>query len=519
MTRITVYDGAESIGGNKIFVEDQGRGVFLDFGKNFGKYAQYYEEFLKNRDSRGIHDLIHLDLIPKLNIYRRDLIPADIDMSSYPKLDISAVLLSHAHVDHSGNIGLLDMHIPVVASPLSIAILKGMQDSGVSSADSDAAYISPKIPAEDGLFLSSDKKASQQGRDFYCSSLPRDGLIDFLSRRPGHDGKNAKGYEPGECQPLDNAALPFTVQAYEVDHSIFGAVAYLLQGVTTVAYTGDFRLHGKLGDKTRDFVHHAKDASVLIIEGTRASRYSGPEGEADEQAPASEKTVGSTCLSAAEDARGLVIADFSPRNFERLETFTEIAQKTGRKLVVTAKDVYLLHALECADGTCRHRPVGIYRELTDQSRRKWETEVVEAEAGSQYVSHTDIREHPERYILCFSFFDIKHLLDIKPPSGGVYIYSSCEAFNEEMEIDFVRLGHWLDRFCIRSYGFCIGDDGKPKFDAGYHASGHASRQDIEWVIGQVDPDVVIPVHTQNKGWFVKTFDNVVDLKDGQTHDC
>jgi ribonuclease J len=40
MTRITVYDGAESIGGNKIFVEDQGPGIFLDFGKNFGKYAQ-----------------------------------------------------------------------------------------------------------------------------------------------------------------------------------------------------------------------------------------------------------------------------------------------------------------------------------------------------------------------------------------------------------------------------------------------------------------------------------------------
>jgi len=30
---------------------------------------------------------------------------------------------------------------------------------------------------------------------------------------------------------------------------------------------------------------------------------------------------------------------------------------------------------------------------------------------------------------------MKHPLDIKP-NGGSYIYSSCEAFNEEMEIDF-----------------------------------------------------------------------------------
>jgi hypothetical protein len=33
------------------------------------------------------------------------------------------------------------------------------------------------------------------------------------------------------------------------------------------------------------------------------------------------------------------------------------------------------------------------------------------------------------FILCFSFFDMKHLLDIKP-EGGTYIYSACEAFNE-----------------------------------------------------------------------------------------
>jgi hypothetical protein len=30
---------------------------------------------------------------------------------------------------------------------------------------------------------------------------------------------------------------------------------------------------------------------------------------------------------------------------------------------------------------------------------------------------------------------MKLLLDIKT-NGGTYIYSSCEAFNEEMEIDF-----------------------------------------------------------------------------------
>ena len=34
MASIAVHDGAENIGGNKIYVEDNERGVFLDFGRN-----------------------------------------------------------------------------------------------------------------------------------------------------------------------------------------------------------------------------------------------------------------------------------------------------------------------------------------------------------------------------------------------------------------------------------------------------------------------------------------------------
>ncbi len=65
MASLTVYDGANGIGGNKIYLEEGGKGVFSDFGKNFGKYGLFYEEFLKNRDTRGIHDLAYLGLLPK----------------------------------------------------------------------------------------------------------------------------------------------------------------------------------------------------------------------------------------------------------------------------------------------------------------------------------------------------------------------------------------------------------------------------------------------------------------------
>ena len=73
MTTITVHDGATSIGGKKIHVEEGGRGVFLDFGKNFAKSGAFFSEFLKERPGRGLNDAFFLDLVPKLNIYRKDL--------------------------------------------------------------------------------------------------------------------------------------------------------------------------------------------------------------------------------------------------------------------------------------------------------------------------------------------------------------------------------------------------------------------------------------------------------------
>jgi len=62
--------GTGIIGGNKILLEENGRGILLDFGMNFARYGEYYQEFLKERSNRGIYDLIHLNMIPKINVYR-----------------------------------------------------------------------------------------------------------------------------------------------------------------------------------------------------------------------------------------------------------------------------------------------------------------------------------------------------------------------------------------------------------------------------------------------------------------
>ncbi len=502
MAKITVFDGASTIGGNKIYLEEKGEGVFLDFGMNFSRYGTYFQEFLSERDSRGIHDLIHLGMIPRISPYRKDLIPSDLDTSSFRKLNPKAVILSHAHIDHCGNIPLLDASIPVVASGTTAAILKGMRDTGISKLGTEIAYMTTRIPYEeyDGLVLeASGKKVPYKGRDFYCTDC-RESVRDFMCQKPGQESPQSKKLDPGDISKISDLDLHWGVGAYPVDHSIYGATGYILNGDSVVAYTGDMRLSGRNRELTLKFIKAAKSADTLICEGTRVGRSHDSDVTEDE--------VKRNCLAAAEGSSRLTVADFSARNFERLDMFIEIAKKTGKRLVITAKDAYLVHAIECADGIKRldSDTIAIYREMST-TPRKWESDVIKAQWGNKYVAHDAIARAPGEYILCFSLYDIKHLLDIKP-DGGAYIYSSSEAFSEEQEIDFRRLEAWLNRFSLEAFGLHMEDQAGvrvPRFDKGYHASGHISADELVSAINDINPGKIIPVHTEDPGWFRDQF--------------
>jgi len=148
----------------------------------------------------------------------------------------------------------------------------------------------------------------------------------------------------------------------------------------------------------------------------------------------------------------------------------------------------------------------------------WEYYLLKNETDINLIDPMEISKNPEQYLLCFSFFDVKNLLDIKPIKGA-YIYSSSEAFEEESEFDFIRLNNWLKHFGFEIYGFEIVEQNgklKPDFVRGFHASGHLSQSEIRWAIERIDPDVIIPVHTENPQWFGEKFENAILLKDGQT---
>ena len=505
--KITVFDGACTIGGNKIYVEENEKGLFLDFGMSFAKYSQFYEEYVSERSARGIYDLWHLGLIPKINNYREDLIPSDLinEVSRCQKLPVDAVLLSHAHLDHAGNIALLEESVAIVGSPVTMAILKAINDTGSKGFGTELPYYRVRTFADEGGFtIRTDYRSDYPSRKVILTEKCEE-LEEFLFYRPGQESPNAKKIVREEICTLNEAELGFEVKAFPVDHSVYGALAYIVEGDVSLAYTGDFRLHGQNGDKTRKFIRRAKNANVLIIEGTRVSR---------EEPNVSEREVYENAKAIVEEAKGLVIADFSPRNFERLEIFKKIADETGRELVITPKDAYFLHALKLVDGVDRLKGVRIYENFK-ATTQKWEQVVVLKHYGDQYVSPFEIRRNQEKYILCFSFYDFPHLLDIMP-NGGTYIYSSSEAFGEEQAFSFLRLWNWLQHFGFEVYGFKVDKNGKLIFEKGLHASGHLSKEELVEVVERIDPDKIIPIHTENPYWFAENFEKAVVMRDGET---
>jgi len=98
----------------------------------------------------------------------------------------------------------------------------------------DTTYFSPaSLPTIWAFTYLSVADVNYQGRGFCCTEEPSEALSCFLSRGPGQDGKRAKKLDPGKCCCFDNAAFPFEISAHPVDHSIFGATAYILRGEIT----------------------------------------------------------------------------------------------------------------------------------------------------------------------------------------------------------------------------------------------------------------------------------------------
>jgi len=336
MTKLTFYGAVGEIGGNKILLEDRDTRLWLDFGLSFGQKGEFYGDFMGPRSKGGIRDLLQMGFIPRLDgIYRDDLVHVPkldgalrelgIEDTSYwaPQLQsygdvlkrdgkswLTGVLLTHAHIDHCGYIPYLDPRVPIYCSEVTLRVLETMDEISGDEFTTAKPWRADRIKR--GAFPGKPtiKRGDEVAREF-------------------------KTFTPGDILKIGG----LRVQTFTVDHSILGAVAYL---VTTsdgkrVLYTGDFRFHGRQAEATKRFQEAVKglEPDVMISEGTRV----------DETEPDSEERVQAECTELISNAKGFVGVDFAWKDLTRFETLREAARASGKTFAISARTAYLLNKM------------------------------------------------------------------------------------------------------------------------------------------------------------------------------
>ena len=268
------------------------------------------------------------------------------------------------------------------------------------------------------------------------------------------------------------------ITPYLCDHSAFDAYMFLLdcEG-KKILYTGDFRSNGR--KSFEPLLRKLPKVDALITEGTNLSN----------------DKIGKINLTEKElEKRGIELLKGNDRpvfvlmagtNIDRIVTFYKIANATKRLFLL---DTYAGKITDTIGGNIPNprtfSNVRIF--LTNQDKYEILKNYPKNKIGKNEIAN-------KNFMMCIRS-SMKQYLENRSKEfsfeGCVLFYSMWEGYKKQENMkEFLK---FMEEKGVKTISL--------------HTSGHADEKDFDKLIKKVEPEIIIPVHTENSEWF-KRYEN------------
>lgn len=305
----------------------------------------------------------------------------------------------------------------------------------------------------------------RKGTRIYATRFAAECVRHHLERYDVQDRVEVRTFSPNRCLTLK----PFTLHPIKVAHSSPEALAFGIQTeAVRILHTGDWRIDEAPNTTWKtDFDAVARFArpglSAMVADSTCADR-AGPSP--------SENRIAANFAEFLDRQSGLVVAACFSSHVDRAAGMMQAATAVGRVAFVAGMS--LLRTLDAAKG------VGI---LDDRHVYETDLRLLESHPPSRCLLICTGSQGEENAILRRLADDDRRLPEVA--GRDTVLLSSRVIPGNEDEVAVM-----VDAFRDRHVDVFIGQDG----DLQLHASGHASRPEIEKMLDVARPRLLIPVH-------------------------
>ena len=285
----------------------------------------------------------------------------------------------------------------------------------------------------------------------------------------------------------------FNITAVPVDHDIPGATSFFIKTPKgLVIYTGDLFFSGVNKEKTLNFIEKAKREHpyILITEGTRIN-WGGIKSLTEEEIQMEVKSISNTF-------NGMIIANPYEPHVPRIYSFFITSKELKKKFVLSLPYAFALYFLSEA-GNQISKEILLDADTFIYAPVVKKDELFKRYSG-KFIGAGDINKKQENIILLLGYKGLPELIDIKPKKGAVYIHSGGEPITSVDGENASILMNWISKFDL------------PFFKV--HSPGHASEIEILNMAKEINPEILLPIHTQIPERFTYVSSNVRILEKG-----